>query len=460
MKCFFLLAWFGLLCNLLWGQRIQKQMPERTRILFVLDASGSMKAEMNGQSRMDIAKKVLSDLVDSLKVNPLVEIGLRVYGHQYDSKLKNCTDSKLEANFAQGNHQQIIQKLNAIEPKGTTPIAYSLEKAAGDFPRDFGYRNVIILITDGIESCDGDPCSTSLALQKKNVFLRPFVIGLGVEEKLSRYFDCMGKFYNANTINDFHRYLREIMGQTMGKTTVAVELLGSDGKPTETNVNMSFINAVSQKPEYDYVHYRDAKGKTDLIEVDAVLTYDIVVNTVPPVKKTNVVFQGGKHNVVQIKCPQGSLRINQKSYMQFAKPLFALVKKAGENQTIATQQVTKTEKYLVGKYDLEILTLPRKYFYGVEIQEGKTTEITLEEPGSLNIINQLKGYGSIYILREDEAPEWIYNFPDNQAQMTLALLPGNYRMVFRAAEAVSSGYTVVRDFSLKPNEEVIINLLK
>jgi Ca-activated chloride channel family protein len=448
-------------CNysLLFSQRIQKQMPERTRILFVLDGSGSMKAEMNGQSRMDIAKEVLSDLIDSLKINPLVEIGLRVYGHQYDSKLKNCTDSKLEASFASGNHEQIKQKLKSIDPKGNTPISYSLEKSANDFPKEFGYRNVIILITDGIESCDGDPCAVSLALQKKSIFLRPFVIGLGVEEKLSKYFDCMGKFYNANSIHDFHKFLGEIMKQTMGKTTVAVELLGN-GDKLETNVNMTFINSVSGKPEYDYVHYRDAKGKTDILEVDAVQTYDIIVNTTPQVIKNNVTFQGGKHNVVQIKCPQGNLKINQKGYMQFAKPLFAIVKKSADKNTLSTQQINKSEKYLVGKYDLEILILPRQYFYGVEISEGKTTEINLEEPGSLNIINQLKGYGSIYKLKEGEAPEWIYNFPDNQAQMTLALMPATYRMVFRVSEAVSSGYTIVKEFTIKSQEEVVVNLLK
>ncbi|GAB4338272.1 MAG: hypothetical protein OHK0038_16960 [Flammeovirgaceae bacterium] len=418
-----------------------------------------MKAEMNGQSRMDIAKNVLSDLIDSLKINPLVEIGLRVYGHQYDSKQKNCTDSKLEAGFSAGNHEIIKQKLKSIDPKGNTPITYSLEKAANDFPKEFGYRNVIILITDGIESCDGDPCQTSLALQKKNVFLRPFVIGLGVEEKLGKYFDCMGKFYNANSIHDFHEYLGEIMRKTMGKTTVAVELLGNDGR-LETNVNMSFVNSVSGKPEYDYVHYRDSKGKTDILEVDALQTYDIIVNTIPQVIKKEVTFEGGKHNVVQIKCPQGSLKIEQKGYMQFAKPLFAIVRKSGDKNTLYTQQVTKTEKYLVGKYDLEILTLPRKYFYGVEILEGKTTEINIEEPGNLNIINQLKGYGSIYKLEEGKSPEWIYNFPDNQAQMTLALLPASYRLVFRVSDALSSGYTIVKEFTIKSQEEVTLNLLK
>jgi Ca-activated chloride channel family protein len=79
---------------------------------------------------------------------------------------------------------------------GTTPIARSLEKAAGDFP-DLTARNVIILITDGIEACDEDPCAVSRALQAKGIVLKPFVIGIGIEEANQYSLKCVGNYYDA-----------------------------------------------------------------------------------------------------------------------------------------------------------------------------------------------------------------------------------------------------------------------
>merc|ERR1712194_924941 len=124
-----------------------------------------MRANWEGKTRMQIAKGALAKIVDSLKVNKNLELGLRVYGHQFDRKHQNCQDSRLEVAFGENSHYEIINKLKTIVPKGVTPISISLEKAANDFPLDPSYRNVIIIITDGLESCGGDPCLVSKALQ-------------------------------------------------------------------------------------------------------------------------------------------------------------------------------------------------------------------------------------------------------------------------------------------------------
>ena len=107
---------------------LPKDPPVVTRILFLLDCSGSMLNKWNNEYRMDAAKRILGDIVDSLKLAKNVEIALRVYGHQFDGTLKNCTDSKLEVPFAKGNHDALKIKLNQLKPRGTTPIAYSLEQ--------------------------------------------------------------------------------------------------------------------------------------------------------------------------------------------------------------------------------------------------------------------------------------------------------------------------------------------
>ena len=125
-----LFAWTSVL-----GQtKVQQKIPEKTRILFLLDASGSMleQWERPNQTRWSVAKSILTKLVDSLGQNNKLELGLRVYGHRSPQEIKNCKDTWLEVPFKPRNHTQIIQKLAEIKPKGVTPITYSLEQAAND----------------------------------------------------------------------------------------------------------------------------------------------------------------------------------------------------------------------------------------------------------------------------------------------------------------------------------------
>src|SRR3712207_6081514 len=90
--------------------------PKKTRILFLLDGSGSMLAKWENSQRMMVAKILLSKLVDSLRQYDNLELALRVYGHQFDKEKNNCTDSRLEVPFKDANEDQIKTKLKQIIP--------------------------------------------------------------------------------------------------------------------------------------------------------------------------------------------------------------------------------------------------------------------------------------------------------------------------------------------------------
>ena len=77
-----------------------KELPKKTRILFIFDCSGSMLATWESDTRMNNAKKVFIEMIDSLKSNKNLEIALRCYGHQYDKVFQNCKDTKLEVPFS------------------------------------------------------------------------------------------------------------------------------------------------------------------------------------------------------------------------------------------------------------------------------------------------------------------------------------------------------------------------
>ncbi|MDH4090049.1 MAG: VWA domain-containing protein [Cyclobacteriaceae bacterium] len=435
--------------------KIQQRLPEKTRILFLIDASGSMleQWERPNQSRWSVAKSILTKLVDSLKQNSKLELGLRIYGHRSPQEIKNCKDTWLEVPFKAKNHSLIISKLQEIKPKGVTPITYSLEQAANDFPAGPGYRNIVILITDGIESCGGDLCATSRALQKKGVFLRPYIIGLGLLSE--KTLECAGKYIDADTPGKFYEVLNEALESSFAKTTVSVELLDGNQKPTETNINITFINSVTGVPMYDFVHYRDRQGKSDTVQIDPVVDYDLVVNTVPPVIKRNVTIAIGKHNVITIPAPQGNLLIQQEGRRD--NNLQSVVRLKGKTEIINTQQSNVTFRYLTGKYEVETLTVPRRTF-DVDIQPDKTKTILLPKPGVVNFNTISTGYGSLYEINDDGTQTWICNLNEFKSQFALNMLPGQYKIVFRVKQTSGSKYTGFKKFILRPGETLTVNV--
>jgi Ca-activated chloride channel homolog len=424
--------------------------PKVTRILFILDASGSMQDKFDGRTRMDVAKDILSKIVDSLKSIPNLELALRVYGHQFDKILNNCKDTKLEVPFKPANHEAIKTKIRTITPKGTTLIANSLMHSTSDFPDDKNSRNVIILITDGIEACGGDPCALSLGLQKKRIFLKPFIIGVGADENFAKAFSCMGQYFDANDSQTFKASLKKILTQTLQETTVVVNLLDISDKPLETNVNITFVNSVTEEVMYDYVHYLDSKGKSDKVKIDAILSYDIVVNIIPKVVKKDVSFVGGIENIVNIKTPRGTLQLRE-NYKEY-KQLPAIIKENNKPETINIQFCGTKEKYLVGSYDIEVLTLPRTIFNNISIEQSKTTTLNIEPPGILSITDQAQGFGSLYLVKEMGEHEWIYNFEDENTKASLPMQPGNYKFVFRSKKTMGSEYTIVQYFTIHPGK--------
>jgi len=436
------------------AQDYQQKLPQKTRILFLLDGSGSMLAEWGPTQKINVAKRFLSDLVDSLQINDNLELALRVYGHQYHRKHQRCDDSKLEVGFGSNNHQKIIQKLNQIDPKGTTPLAYSLELAADDFPADGNTRNIIIIITDGIESCEGDPCEVSLNLQKRNIFLKPFIIGIGMKDDFQSEFGCMGKFYDAENIMGFKNVLGKAIYQSLEKTTVSVQLLNHENQPEVTGINISFINDFTGIPAYEFIHYKDSNNQPDTVEIDGVISYDVIVNTVPPVIQTNPDIIPGQHNLITIKCPVGNLLVKQKNHSEYKKDVEVLIYKQEENKILHTLDIEENHLFLSGYYDLDITTLPRIQFEGVFIKPDEKVTIDIPPPGILNIIRSFPGNGSLYVLDLEGREQWILNLNQPDLKTSITLQPGNYKFVFRSNNSLGSKFTKVEKFTILPGKTV------
>lgn len=428
----------------------------KTRILFVLDGSGSMQAKMDSETRIAVAKRLLTRLVDSLEHFDNVELALRVYGHQSPKSQRNCKDTKLEVGFGRNNESAIKQRMGDIYPKGTTLIAYSLEQAAYDFPREPGVRNVIILITDGIEECEGDPCAVSRALQKQGVILRPFIIGLGLSAEFKSQFECVGRFFEAETESEFKNVLNVVISQAINNTTVQINLLDAYGKPTESDVSFTLTDAKTGKILYNYVHTLDYRGNPDTLYIDPSYSYNIKVHTTPAVYKYGIELRAGMHNVIAVDCPQGTLSLRVDGRTSYPD-LQALVKDPVSGTIVDVQSFNTDQKYLVGEYDLEILSLPRINKTGVPIHQSTTTTVHVQQPGKLNIIARKNIVVDLFYYKDGELT-LLENISLDNMNSILVLQPGQYQLILRESNIKETLKTKIITFEIASGEVKHLNL--
>ena len=435
----------------------EKEKPKPTpvtRILFVYDASQSMFGVWQSDRKISIASKLMSELLDSLKTVANLHLGLRVYGHQKYYPPQDCDDTRLEIPIGEGNIEKIKNKLKTVNPRGTTPIAASLEAAGKDFPPCDNCRNIIILITDGLEECGGDPCAVSLALQKKGLVLKPFIIGIGKNFKES--FDCVGTYFDASTEKEFSKALNAVISQALNSTTAQINLLDSYGKPTETNVGMTLYDNFSKTIKYDFVHTFNNEGLPDTLMLDPLLAYDLVVHTIPPVSHDSIVITPGKHTTIAANTPQGTLELKVGGKVPPNLTFQCIVRQSGKMETLNVQSFTQKTKYLTGTYDLEVLSLPRLKINDVEIKQSYNTTVEIPTPGTAIIQIAMRGYGDLYT-EENNKLTWIYKLNEEGQQEMLYLLPGKYRIIFRSKYATHSFYTIDKPFKIESGITTRVN---
>jgi len=432
----------------------QKQEPVN-RILFIFDASQSMLGRWQSGRKVDIARKLLYNMLDSLKTMDNLEIGLRVYGHQKSYPPQDCDDTRLEVDFGRSNEiaERIKAKLKMIRARGTTPIAISLEKGAYDFPKTDNSRNIIILITDGIEECNMDPCAVSRLLQKEGIVLKPFVIGIGLDETYKKTFDCVGTYYDASKEKDFETVLQVVISHVLNSTTAQVNLLDESGNPTETNINLTFYDEFSTLAKYNFVHTMNHKGNPDTMSIDPILKYKVVAHTIPSVESELISLTPGKHTIIPISTPQGILEVK----MQSKEDYQFIIRESGKSTTLHVQETNTKQKYLTGKYDIEVLTIPRFIIEDIEIKQSETITISIPNTGTANILLPSKGYGGIYRFK-DNLWEQVYPIDDTTQRIKLYLLPGNYKIVFRSKAAKQYMYTGEKEFKVQSGKSELIKL--
>jgi hypothetical protein len=164
----------------------------------ILDLSGSMARDIGGgETRMEAAKRVMNDVIAALPEQEGVNVGFRIYGHLGDNseagRAVSCQSSELVVPIEGVNKPALLEEVAAAQPIGWTPIALSLERAGGDFQPAEGVRNHILLVTDGEETCGGDPCAVAESLREGAANLTTHVVGFALTQEQARLVNCIAE---------------------------------------------------------------------------------------------------------------------------------------------------------------------------------------------------------------------------------------------------------------------------
>ncbi len=188
--------------------------------LLILDASGSMWGQIEGKTKIAIAKEVIKKTVKNFEST---ELGLMAYGHR---KKGDCKDIEILTAPKEDNAQNISQMVDKISPKGMTPMGASVLMAAESL-KYTEQKATVILVSDGIETCDVDLCELGKKLEKTGVDFTAHVIGFDMTEEQTAGLKCLasetgGTFTSAKSADDLDKALKE----TVEASSCSKEKLG------------------------------------------------------------------------------------------------------------------------------------------------------------------------------------------------------------------------------------------
>lgn len=217
-------------------------------MVLVMDASGSMWGVVDGQPKIEVARTVVGELVSSL--DPRFELGLTVYGHR---RKGDCSDIEALLPVAAPDAESLVAAVESIRPKGKTPLGASLEYAAEqlDFTRA---PATVVLVSDGNETCDVDPCAVAHDLEARGIDFTAHVVGFGVTPAERAQLECIadatdGLFLTANDTPSLRSALGRALSKASGQPGSGLWLaasLGPGGQPLGDSVGWRIHHLVQQ----------------------------------------------------------------------------------------------------------------------------------------------------------------------------------------------------------------------
>ncbi len=212
---------------------------EAPDLLLILDASGSMWGQIQGENKIVIARRVLKELIGELPEES--ELGLVAYGHRREG---DCDDIETIAPLGPADKAALIASVEALNPKGKTPITKAV-RAAFDGVRGRDAATTILLVSDGIETCGGDPCQTVRDAKAAGVEFVMHVVGFDVAKEDVSQLECAaqaggGLYFDAENAEELSAALDQAVAaaEEIPDGRLSVKAI-ADGELTDVAVRVT-----------------------------------------------------------------------------------------------------------------------------------------------------------------------------------------------------------------------------
>ena len=248
-------AWVGALLGLasLLPGVVHAQSGTTPDTMIVLDVSNSMWGQIDGVAKIEIAREALGSLLDELPDGG--RTGLMVYGHRREG---DCSDVELVAPLTPLDRAALKAAAAKVKPKGKTPITEALRQAATNLGvADRPSR--LILVSDGIETCSGDPCALAAELARAGVDFKAHVIGFDIASRADQAkIACIasltgGSYTNARDAAELAEALKKSAASVSQEAPAAklpeltlTAIDGATGKPIEGPVSWTVSGRESE----------------------------------------------------------------------------------------------------------------------------------------------------------------------------------------------------------------------
>ena len=427
-------------------------------LMFILDASGSMWGQVEGKPKIAIAKEVLSDLIRGLPEKAVV--GLVAYGHR---RKGDCNDVEELIALGPLNKKAMIAQIQQLNARGKTPISRSVRLTAEGI-KHLEDETTIILVSDGKETCDPDPCGLVKNLKASGIKFIMHVIGFDVTQEEKLELECMareggGKYFTADNAGEFSAAAREVVKKPIPAYGTLRILVTKNKKPFSTAVKITNLETgktsapVSSSDKTGIAELRLDPGNY-LVELK-----DLTVSggKAPSVKLTDIVINAGETIERNADFSDGSLVVTT---LLNGRPFKGHIfyyrqgeKKHFHNENTHPKTGQLKRKLLPGLYRIKagtdsITGKPAVIFDSLKIAPGSTVEKTAEFfSGEVTIASTLDGkpYAMPFKIYDLSGKKIFKNWTQN-----------GQRLVRLAAGIYTIKVTTNVDGSIKSFENVII----
>jgi len=370
-----------------------KEMPE---VMFILDASGSMWGPAGDVRKIEAAKEVMAKVVPALPDG--VRVGLTVYGHR---RKGDCSDVEIMIPPGSTDRDALLAKVKAISPKGMTPMAASVKMVA-DVLKTREAETTIVLVSDGIETCDKDPCATIKGLKDSGIKFILHVVGFGVDQKGRDQLTCFseaggGKYFQATDANSLLAALETVKKEVEVKVEEAkTTTVKAKTKLGKLKITMP-ESALKSQGEIKIVRKKDnkvikkaepkAEGTHPLLagEYEVILQFNNT-NYKPASEASLGQFEVKGGEVTEI--PLGAMVLNKAKDLGDATVAIAVMPSGSDTPFVRNDAggndyyIWKAKPLPAGTYDLALVygRSPELFrvIKGIQIEAGKETVVTLD----------------------------------------------------------------------------------